>query len=88
MADANTPKKSNLIRNFLLTFIIIVIALIIGRTSGGGELNQEFLVQKIIGVGIALTIVYGVIWMVRSRRSQNNEEKGCTRTSLRFWKWR
>jgi high-affinity Fe2+/Pb2+ permease len=88
MADANTPKKSNLIRNFLLTFIIIVIALIIGRTSGGGELNQEFLIQKIIGVGIALTIVYGVIWMVRSRRSQNNEEKGCTRTPPRFWNWR
>jgi threonine/homoserine/homoserine lactone efflux protein len=88
MAEASTPKKSNLIRSFLITFVVIVMAIIIGRTAGGGELDQEFLVQKIIGVGIALAIVYGGIWTVRSRRSQNNEETGRTPTSPRFWKWR
>ena len=73
MAEANTPKKSNLLRNFLIGFVVIVSAEIIGRTTAGGELDQEFFVQKVIGVGIVLAIVYGVLWMVRSARSRKGK---------------
>src|SRR5216117_1109367 len=46
MAKTNTPKKSNLVRYFLIPFFVILIAQIIGRSAAGGEVDQQFCLRR------------------------------------------
>ena len=73
MAETNTPKKSNLVRYFLIPFFVILIAQIIGRSAAGGEVEQQFLFEAIIRAAIPSAIYYGIMWMVRSRRRGNDK---------------
>jgi len=75
----STPPKSNLVRNFIIGYAVIIIASIVGRTSSGGQIDAQFITEKIIGYGIILAVFLGILWIFR--RTQSFKKETNTKTS-------
>jgi hypothetical protein len=68
MPESNTPKKLSPAAISLMSFVVITIAQIIGKTSAAGDVDGQFVTEAVIRAAIASAFIFIVGRLIRSSR--------------------